>query len=95
MLDSFKQEVEKKEVFDNLRLSNAVLWTSLIRGYVENGQDKEGLNYVQLMQDQGYVEIGFCEDMLVGAKQTFSRGNIYMQRPSKLGLMEMCLWETF
>ena len=70
-----------------------MLWTSLIRGYVENGQDKEGLNYVQLMQDQGYVEIRFCEDMLVGAKQTFSRDNIFMQRPSKLGLMEMCLWE--
>ena len=81
-------------VFDKLRLSNVVLWTSLIRGYVENGQDKEALRYVQLMQDQAYVEIGFCEDMLVGAKHTFSRDNIYMQRPSKLGLMEMCLWET-
>ena len=30
-----------------------VLWTSLIRGYVENGQDKEALNYVQLMQEHG------------------------------------------
>ena len=27
-----------QEVFDKLRLSNVVLWTSLIRGYVENGQ---------------------------------------------------------
>ena len=28
-----------QEIFDNLRLSNVVqLWTSLIRGYVENGQ---------------------------------------------------------
>ena len=66
-----------QEIFDNLRLSNVVqLWTSLIRGYVENGENKEALNCVQLMQDQGYVEIGFCEDMLVGAKQTFSQCTI-------------------
>ena len=62
VLDSFKEEVEKKEVwkaqevFEKFKLSNVVLWTSLIRGYVENGQDKEALIYVQLMQDQGYLD---------------------------------------
>ena len=28
-----------QEVFDELRLSNVGLWISLIRGYVDNGQD--------------------------------------------------------
>ena len=42
---------KKAKAKEKHKSSVVVLWTSLIRGYVENGEDKDAQNYVQLMQD--------------------------------------------
>ena len=42
-----------KEVFDELPLQNVVSWTTLITGYVPNGNTQEALNCFQEMFSKG------------------------------------------